>query len=227
VLALALAAVALAAPPLPVLAEEGSALGLGALARADTDSLVDPACGGEGCEALRSRVNIGGFAQGQLYPWLGGYAAVSQEQVSTPAAFYAAEGIALDAGIVSSLWARREQGLVAWAHFTAASAGSADATRSSRYQVEAGAAARLGTPGGGLLGFAGGNVLLFGDDELHILSGSVPIPLVPALPVEAVGGVVVTSEPLGSFDSASRLMLSADIRLGARNGVGLALGLTL
>ncbi len=224
---LAFAAAALAAPPLPVLVEEGSAVGLGALVRADTDSLVDPGCAGAGCEALRSRVNIGGFAQGQLYPWLGGYAAITQEQVSTPAAFYAASGIALDAGLVSSLWARREQGMVAWAHFTAASAGDANATRSSRYQVEAGAAARFGNPGGGVLGFAGGNVLILGEDELHILSGSVPIPLAPALPVEAVGGIVVTSEPLGGYASSSRLMLSTDVRLGARNGVGLTLGLTL
>lgn len=223
----ALVHLAHAAPPLPMLQGEGTAVALGAVARVDSDALVDPGCGGPACDAVRERSNVGAFVQGQLYPWLGGYASVTAEHSAISAAYYADEGIALDAGLSSALFPRRPNGVLAWIHATAASAGEAGATRSSRAQLEAGAAWRVGDPGGGLFGYLGGNALVVGDDELNILGGEVEIPLAPALPAEAVGGVVVTSEPLGSFNSRSRLFLAVDARLGARVGVGLTLGLGL
>ncbi len=224
---LVLASLALAAPPLPMLQSEGSAVAVGAVARVDSDALVDPGCGGPACEALRDRSNLGAFAQGQLYPWLGGYAVVSAEHSVTEAAYYADDGIALDGGLVSALFPARPNGALVWVHGTLAGAGQAGATRSARAQLEAGGAWRTGDPGGGLFGYLGGNVLILGNDEINILGGEVEIPLAPALPAEVVGGVVVTSEPLGSFNSRSRLFLAVDGRVGARSGVGLALGLSL
>jgi hypothetical protein len=221
------ASLALAAPYVPALAEVGPAGMVGGMLDTRSDALVDLECAGESCDALRERTRVGAFIEGQATPWLGGWVAIARETTVTTAALYADTGLAGDGGAWLNLRPQADLGALVWVSGTAGSSGDPAGTHATRWQIESGGAARFGRPDAGIVSCVGANVLVLGNDDTFIHQGTIQVPLAPTLPIEALAGATLYSKTLGGFGSRSRLSFTIEASVGARSGLGAALGLVL
>jgi hypothetical protein len=181
-------------------------------------------CTGEACEADRRRSLLGGFVQGQFAPWIGAWALAGAETNLTDAALFSGTGLGLNAGVYGAPWSSRPVGALAWLNADFGDASETAGNSADRWQLEAGGAARVGQPAGGLVAWAGANVLIVGSDVTNANAGEVEVPLAPVAPIELVGGATLYSNPLRGFASNSRVSFALDGSLGARTSFGASLG---
>ena len=224
---LLVATLALARPPVPILADRGASVALGATGHTTTDLLVDPECSGTACEALRQRSFVGGFVQGQIVPWMGLWGEVGSELSVADAALAATQGVALDSGVYFSPWPARAIGAMAWSNLAFAVAGEVGQDVAKRWQLEAGGAARFGRPADAVIAWVGANVLIVGNDSVLLGEEAFEVPLAPLAPGEVVAGGTLMSEPLRGAASTSRVFLTLEGSVGARTAFGASLGVAL
>ncbi|GDX80109.1 hypothetical protein LBMAG42_19200 [Deltaproteobacteria bacterium] len=220
------ASIAFAAPPVPQLTSGGFAVGVAASGVAGTDALVDPGCEeGGACAALRHRSGVTGTLFLQVAPFVSGWIGAGSETQKTTAADFSADGLRFEGGLLANLRPKQELGAMAWSQFDYAAAGDVASESAHRWGVNVGGAARFGNPDGEAAAWLGGELVISGSDVTSTLSGALDVPLVPTVPLNAVAGFAIWSQPLGGIGSdGPRMFLSGDVSVGAQNTVRLMLG---
>lgn len=176
-----------------------------------------PDCSGA-CTAFRLEHYQGGEATVWVLPKLGVYAGAAHELESNGAVLYTGSGYRLHAGVKGSVPVAAEVSLDIWAAgtHTETRVSSADAAPSDypdqarRNQLELGGVARFGQADEGLDAWVGVEAMPYSVDRTRVVDGDAVVTLRPWLPVSAVGGLRLVSDPLGA-PWAARGRLSAGV----------------
>ncbi|MSP56279.1 MAG: hypothetical protein EXR69_11855 [Myxococcales bacterium] len=222
---------ALAAPLTPVAVQDVPlSLEVSAALGSDLFYLRASGCKGDACTAVRRENMQGGEASLWFVPQFGVYGGAAHDVESTAAATYSGVGYRVHAGVKGGVKVRHGLGLNGWLTVTHAETtvalepsveaptGPADEAR--RNQFEVGAAARFGEVDGGFDAWVGVEAMPYCVDLTRVVHGELKLGLKPFIPVAAVGGIRVLSEPLGG-PWAKRGRLSAGVtgEVGYRVGV--------
>lgn len=202
---LLVAASALAAPLAPSRLD-GAGVQVSALLGAGHAALSEDGCATQSCEAWREGVPLGGEVAASLGP-VAVYAHASWVRETIAAALYTGEGYALGGGLMAALSFGERLGLHTWAGVDHQLTGDATLTeRASAWQLDVGVALRGGSLDDGLQGWIGVGATPWTDIEATVLNGDLALALRPAVPLEAVAGAQLASEPLaGPWNARGRL----------------------
>jgi hypothetical protein len=189
-----------------------------------------PGCAGA-CAAIRKEHWQGGEAALWLIPQLAVYGGAAHDGEETAAATYLGDGFRVHGGVKGGFDLRPGLGLNGWvsvAHVESKASAAKDSgtvgkfpDQARRNQLELGAVVRVGQRDGGLDGWVGLEALPYSVDLTRVVQGVAVVKLIPTIPVSAVGGVRLVSEPLGG-PWAERGRLSA----GLTGSVGYRVGFT-
>lgn len=222
---------ALAAPLTPVAVQAAPfSVEVSGVLTSDRFILRAPGCKGDACMAIRHENMQGGEASLWIVPQFGVYGGAAHDVESTAAATYSGAGYSVHGGVKGGFQVRHGLGLNGWLAVTHAETrvvlepgveaptGPSDEAR--RNQFELGAAARFGEVDGGFDAWVGVEAMPFCVDRTRVVHGELKLGLKPFIPVSAVGGIRVISDPLGG-PWAKRGRLSAGVtgEVGYRVGV--------
>jgi hypothetical protein len=191
--------------------------------------LTDHACQSGVCDTVREEAWQGAEVGVQLLKPLGLYGSIAHIHDNVPGAAYVGSGYLLTGGARVGIPLAGSAAIHAWAELgrqRSESLQTADAdSATQRWQAEIGAALRGGDPRDGLSAWIGADVVPWSADELHVLDSTYKLKLRPVVPVEAVAGLLITSEPLGG-PGTDHARLTATVRgtLGYRTGIAGSLG---
>lgn len=206
-------------------------LEVSALLSADRLYLHAPGCTGDSCQAIRKESRQGGEASLWLFPALGFYGGAVHDVESTAAATYSGGGWSVYGGAKGGFVVQRGLAVNGWlsvAHSettTTQTATTTDTTdgpsdQARRNQFELGAVARFGQSDGGLDAWAGVEAMPYCVDLTRVVHGEAKIGLKPFIPVSAVGGLRIISDPLGGpWSDRGRLSAGVTGEVGYRVGV--------
>ncbi len=222
---------AYAAPLAPAPAQSAPmSVELSAAVASDRLYLRVPSCAGA-CAAIRKEHWQGGEAALWLLPQLAVYGGAAHDGEETAAAIYQGAGFRVHGGVKGGFDLRPGLGVNGWvsvAHVEskaspaqAAQGAQAFPDRARRNQLELGAVVRMGQRDGGLDGWVGLEAMPYSVDLTRVVEGAAVVKLIPTVPVSAVGGVRLVSEPLGGPWS-ERGRLSAGLTGSAGYRVGFA-----
>lgn len=185
--------------------------------------LSDDTCRGDGCDTVRATSFQSAELGVQLLRPVGAYLDLSRVRDSAGGIAYEGEGYGLGAGLRFGVPVGGEgssTGVHAWAELSrhrTESTANGDAVQ--RWQAEAGAALRAGSPLEGLSAWIGADVVPWTDDRSRVLDSTFEIALRPTVPVEAIGGVLYVSESLaGPWTDRGRLTGGLRGSVGYRTG---------
>lgn len=216
----ALATAALAAPLAP-----SGLLGAGVEVSAYTGVqrawLREAGCTGTACDAWRADTLVGGEVAVGLAAPIALYAHAAYVNEEMDAALYAAEGYAAGAGARFTLPLSRLLAVSAWAGVEHQNTGNADLSeRASAWAVDVGATLRGGRADEGVQAWVGAGVVPWSQNPATVLDGDVTLALSARVPLEAVAGVMLASEPLfGPWNDRTRLAAGVTGSYGFRSGV--------
>ncbi|HND33877.1 MAG TPA: hypothetical protein PLA94_27950, partial [Myxococcota bacterium] len=136
------------------------------------------------------------------------------------AASYRGSGLLYGGGLKVGLPIRPLIGVDLWGSYVGWSTSETDKLEDHRRsELDVGAALRLGSSEEGLVGWVGPVVSPWSKSDLSALNGAVPLSLVPRLPVSAMAGLSLVSQPLGpAWTGRGRLTFGAGFTLGNRIG---------
>ena len=222
--------VANAAPLSPARVQDAPmSVELSAAVASDRMYLRVPGCTGS-CAAIREEHWQGGEAALWLIPQIAVYGGAAHDGEETAAATYKGDGFRVHGGVKGGFDLRPGLGLNGWvsvAHVEskASSTSASDSVakfpdQAQRNQLELGAVVRVGQRDGGLDGWVGLEALPYSADLTRVVQGVAVVKLIPTIPVSAVAGVRLVSEPLGG-PWAERGRLSAGLTGSAGYRVGL------
>ena len=114
---------------------------------------------------------------------------------------------------------------MAWSQVDYAASGDVASESAHRWGVNVGGAARFGNPRGEAAAWLGGELVITGSDVTSTLGGALEVPLVPTVPLNAVAGFAIWSQPMGGIGSdGPRMFLSGGVSVGAQPSVRVLLG---
>lgn len=214
-------------PVVPPTAGVDVAFGLGT----GVELLRERGCDGANCDAQRRATVKAGQVGVQVAPPLGLYAHARLLQEDLPAAAYTGDGWGAGVGLRGAVPVGDTWGLWAWAEVdhgrTGATSTSDEGSSAARWQVEAALLAHAGDPRDGAVAWAGVSGIPWTNDHADVVDGEVRLALGPPVPLEAVLGVELLSEPLGGPWSRWRLTAGLQGTAGARTSIAGWLGLEL
>lgn len=195
---------------------------------ADRFYLRAPGCTGDACTAIRKESWQGGEGSLWFIPQLGVYGGLAHEVEQTAAATYSGAGYRLYGGIKGDVKLVRSAQLAGWFTVTHTVTGEVHTPETTstvpdqarRNQFEVGAVVQVGQADGGIQGWAGVEAMPYTVDLTRVLDGDAKIALKPFIPVSAVGGVRLMSDPLGGpWAERGRLGVGVTGEVGYRIGV--------
>lgn len=222
---IALLATALAAPVAPA-SLAGTGGDVAVRAQVGRVALRDGDCTREACEAVRHEATQGVEAGLQIAGVVGLYGQVEHVHDAIHAADYAGDGWGAGGGVRVGIPLGRVVGVHAWGELSGARTTS-DRGESTRIDLEAGAAVRVGDPLDGFVVWGGGAVIPWTSEDASLLDGAVEIRFTPTFPAQAVAGVLWISDGLdGPWNERARIGAGLNGRLGHRAGVEGWVGVT-
>lgn len=214
---------ALAAPLVPV-AVEPSGIQVVAGAGASREWLRETACGTDACDAVRTLDWQGLDLSARIVRPLGAWARLEHVADRVEQAQYTGEGWALGGGLQGGVALNPMLAVEAWVgaqHVQTSSTNDA----AERTLVEAGLTLAAGSTEDNFVGWFGVGGVPWSRDRQHVVDGSMTVALSPYVPVEAVAGVLVLSDPLGGRPTKrGRLIAGIDGSAGFRTSLRACLG---
>ncbi|MDP2306136.1 MAG: hypothetical protein Q8P18_08910 [Pseudomonadota bacterium] len=183
--------------------------------------LREAGCTGTACDAWRADTLFGGEVAVGLAAPVAIYAHAAYVTEEMEAALYTAEGYAAGAGARFTIPLSRLLAVNAWAGVEHQFTGNADLSETAAaWAIDAGATLRGGRADEGVQAWAGVGVVPWSRNPATVLDGDVTVTLAARLPVEAVAGVMLASEPLfGPWNDRTRLAAGVTASYGFRSGV--------
>jgi hypothetical protein len=195
---------------------------------ADRFYLRAPGCTGDACKAIRKESWQGGEGSLWFIPQFGVYGGLAHESEQTAAATFTGSGYRMYGGLKGDVKVSRGAQLAGWFTIThtvtdevlTAESTSSTPDQARRNQFEAGAVLQVGQADGGIQAWAGVEAMPYTVDLTRVLDGDAKIALKPVIPVSAVGGVRMLSDPLGGpWSERGRLGVGVSGEVGYRIGV--------
>lgn len=191
--------------------------------------LHSPGCTGDACSAIRKELWQGGEAALWFIPQLGIYGGLAHETEATGAATYSGAGFRAHAGVKGGVALGRGVGLNGWAsvtHTETSTTNTLDSVvtgapdQAKRNQFEVGAVAQFGQADGGIQAWTGIEAMPFSVDRTRVVQGEAMVILQPFIPISAVAGVRMMSDPVGGpWVERGRIGVGVTGELGYRVGV--------
>ncbi len=222
-----LTAIAHAAPLSPAAAQTVKiGAEVAALVTTQREWLAVKGCSDGNCNAVRAEVLQGGQFDVRVARNWGFYVQAARLVERTDAAAYSGLGYAVTVGAKGGVDLEGNLGVDGWASYGRRSSadptpteGAAGYDSSTRDQLDLGADLRFGHAADGFLGWVGAEGTYDGE-ALTVLDGSARLDVRPAIPVSAVAGVLILSEPLsGPWTTRGRIGAGVSGTLGFRTGV--------
>lgn len=220
---------AFAAAPLSPAPVDPTGVEIAASFKANRVWLREKACTTADCSAARVEGSEGIQLDWRPLKAIGIFGHVEHVTEEVAAITYAGQGVGWGAGVKAGGAVLPELGVHAWASFDYVTSGSdpdedegqpAWTDGSEHFTIEVGGAATFGSADDNFMGWIGADALVFGQD-LTWLDTSYQAELMPYLPAELTGGVVVVSEPLGGpWARRGRVTAGIHANVGYRNGIG-------
>jgi hypothetical protein len=224
-----LTALPLLAAPLSPQPVDRTGLEIAAVFKSDQYALQEKGCQTADCEAVRVEGTEGVQVDWRPIELIGVFAHVEHVADTTAALQYKGEGVGFGLGAKIGKQIEPQFGVHGWVEMDFRATGSLpdedSATPrwddvSNRFQVGLGGAATFGSADDNLIGWIGGSGFFVGVDQTTALSQSYTTELMPFLPVELDGGVMVISEPLGGpWATRGRLAAGISANVGYRGGL--------
>jgi len=214
------ATLALAAPLAPSTLP-GSGVEVSVYTGGQTAWLREPDCIGDACDAWRVDTLVGGEVGVGLLEGFGLYGHGAHVTETVDAAQYTAEGYAFGGGLRGSLPLGALVGLDGWLGVEHQFTAGGDLTeQATAWQLDGGVVLRGGAAREGFQGWIGAGFVPWSAQSATVLDGAVTVGLTPRVPVEAVAGFQLVSEPLfGPWDTRTRLSAGLSGALGYRSGL--------
>jgi hypothetical protein len=202
----------------------GTGLAVSGTVAGDSVWLWDEGCTQEGaCEAVRTEARQGVTAEAGIGRHLGAWIEVAHVHDQANAASYEGDGWGGNGGVRGRIPLRDGLGFAAWAGGelarTTGPAKTHPGEASRRWEAEVGAAFQWDAPDANAAVWLGGDVVPLGADRQEALEGALELELRPYTPAEAVAGILLVSDPLGSPWARARLRFGLAGRLGYRSGL--------
>lgn len=214
---------AFAAPMVPV-AVEPTGLQVVAGAAATREWLRESACSTDACDAVRISGWQGLDVSARIVRPLGAWARIEHVDDRVEQAQYTGAGWALGGGLQGGLALNPMLAVEAWVGAQHVQTESANDT-ADRTFVEAGLTLAAGSTQDNFVGWFGASGIPWSRDRQHVVDGSVTVALSPYVPVEAVAGVLIVSDPLGGRPTKrGRLIAGIDGSAGFRTSLRACLG---
>ncbi len=216
-----LTSLALAAPLAPVVdSQPAGSFSLSMAGSTRTDHSRQKDCDTGQCLALVVDNGGRGIVEYRPLSFLSVWGELGWSIETVRSASYRGNGLLYGAGLKVGVPIRPMIGVDAWLGYTAWTTAEPNKMEDHRRsELDAGAALRLGSSDDGLVAWVGPVVNPWSSSELSALNGAVPLSLAPRLPISAMAGLAIYSNPLGpAWTEKGRISFGAGFTLGNRIG---------